>query len=363
MAVGFFCERIYHLLLVLSMATTEFKEDEKILFIAPEFNNLKLIVESLKKSFIFSRIYILNSYAHSGLRKWNHRFRYVYFYKSVKEASKYYPFQHFVLLTCNSQITASFEKIIRQYNPECKVGLGEDGLGTYVNQAALYGVDVDTPKARWMFSLCGLYKPFYAVKDMYVWEPDLVQNERGYHLRRLQKPSLENRDFAEAIQQIFSIEKLPVSDFLFLHQHFNPERADQKGFAAVQRKSLTLLAKTHPQSRLSMKIHPGYLGNDEFPKEIRCFKSTTPFEVALDPSIEKTTLVTLFSTAVFTPFLIWGYTPPLILLYKLADKSHLTDNLEKFVQQFRVLYEKAGGRIEVPQTWDELRDVLLRKDK
>lgn len=360
MIVGYYCDTIYHLLVALSMATAEFRGNERILFIGPAFKNSQFIIQSLKKASVFSHIYVLNTHMYDPWRKWNHRFRYVYFYKSVKVASRRYMFQHFVLLTCNPQMIASFEKIIHKHNPDCKIALGEDGLGTYVHQSS-YGIS--SFKARWMFSLCGLYKHLFAVKDMYVYNPDLVQNERGYHLLRLQKPSLNNRDFVEAVQQVFSIEKLPSADFLILHQPFNTAVQEEKGFDAVQQRMLSLLVQLRSHDKLAMKLHPRTRDENEFPKEIHCFKSTTPFEVALDPSIEKTTLVTLFSTAVFTPFLIWGYTPPLILLYKLADKSHLTDNLEKFVQQFRVLYEKAGGRIEVPQTWDELRDVLLRKNK
>lgn len=360
MAVGFYCETIYHLFVALSMATAEFREDKKILFIGPTFKDSRLIIQSLKKSPVFSHVYVLNTHVYDRWIKWNHRFRYIYFYKSVKKASILYSLKYFILLTCDPPMVASFEKIVHKYNPDCKVAIGEDGLGTYVHQS-LYGVS--SFKARWMFSLCGLYKHLFAVKDMYVYDPDLVQNERGYHLLCLQKPSLENRNFVEAVHQIFSVEKLPSSDFLILHQPFRSDYKEQHNFDMVQQRMLSLLVQLRPHDKLAMKLHPRTREKNEFPKEIHCFKSTTPFEVALDPSIEKTTLVTLFSTAVFTPFLIWGYTPPLILLYKLANKSHLTDNLESFVQQFRVLYEKAGGRIAVPETWDELRDVLLREGK
>lgn len=360
MAVGFYCETIYHLLVALSMATTEFQEDEKILFVAPHFQNGTTILNSLKTCTTFSKMFILNDHAYDKWSTLNRRCRYFCFYGSVKKASEVYLFHHFILLTCDSQMVASFSKVLHKYNPNCKVCLGEDGLASYVCQS-LYRIF--TPRARRMFALFGLYEYFQSVKIMYVWEPDLVQNERKYHLLRLQKPSLNNRDFVEVVQQVFSIEKLPSADFLILHQPFNTAIQEEKGFDTVQQRMLSLLVQLRSHDKLAMKIHPRTRDENEFPKAIHCFKSTTPFEVALDSSIEKTTLMTLFSTAVFTPFLIWGYTPPLILLYKLADKSHLTDNLERFVQQFRVLYEKAGGRIEVPETWNELRDVLLRKDK
>lgn len=358
MAVGFYCDTIYHLLVALSMGTHEFKNEEKVLFLAPHFKDPEKIIFSLKnKVKIFKNVVVLQDHIYDRWAIVHRRLRYFFFYPSVKLASKEYNFTQFILFTCHPQLIALFAKWIHKYNPLCRLSLGEDGLASYINQN-MYRYP-STRKAKFLFALNGLHKFYKEVNEMYVFEPQLVQNENNYKLKKIQKPNLRDPLFKEIADSLFAKETVPNVQFLVLHQPFNTKIAQERQYDDIQKRLLGYLADY--SNSAAIKMHPQSQDMFDFSPKIKCYRSTTPFEMSMTSDIEHIVLTTLFSTAVFTPFLFWGYKPTILLLYKLAGKNLLMTRLENFVKDFKNIYEKAGGTILLPENWKEVQEILQRK--
>ncbi len=358
MAVGFYCDTVYHLLVALSMGTHEFKNEEKILFLAPHFKNPEKIIFSLKnKVKVFDYVVVLQDHIYDRWAIVHRRLRYFFFYPMVKAASKEYNFTNFILFTCHPQLIALFAKWILKYNPSCRLSLGEDGLASYINQN-MYQYP-STKKAKFLFALNGLHKFYEEVNEMYVFEPRLVQNINNYKLKKLQKPDFRDPFFKNIADTLFAKEIVPNVQFLVLQQPFNTKIAQEQKYDDIQNRMLGYLADY--SDSVAVKMHPQSQGSFSARSKIKYYHSTTPFEMSMTPEIEQIVLTTLFSTAVFTPYLFWGYKPTILLLYKLAGKNILMTHLDTFVKDFKNIYEKAGGTILLPKNWEEVKGILQRR--
>ena len=88
---------------------------------------------------------------------------------------------------------------------------------------------------------------------------------------------------------------------------------------------------------------------------------STPFEcICLSTNMENKVLITLSSTAVLTPKMLFDQEPYIILLYKLFSlKSANDERRDRLYYNIANNYNKSE-RVMIPETFEELSDILIK---
>lgn len=109
-----------------------------------------------------------------------------------------------------------------------------------------------------------------------------------------------------------------------------------------------VLIKLHPASRKIL-----------YPKDCQIYKDKVPFEIIMNSfAMSNKILLSIFSTACFSPKQIMNQEPYVIFIYKILKKYFQID--EKYLQTIDDLREEYSdkNRIFVPNSIDELKEIL-----
>lgn len=128
------------------------------------------------------------------------------------------------------------------------------------------------------------------------------------------------------------------------------------------------LSERYGKDNVIVKIHPSYK-ETEYDNQVNLFKSKVPFEVLINMfDIEKTILISIFSTACFTPKSISNKEPCVAFVYKTIS---LKKDGRDFDERMAIRYIKAlqtnyidKDKVFIPNNIDELFsfvDIHLQK--
>lgn len=356
--IGIYCTTIYHLLVAISLAQNDFKDRQVVLFVSPHFDNSRDFIYNLSNNMeekIFQEIVILDDCFGTTRYGIERKIRFFFFYRAAIDRCQKYTYKKFIFFPGNLITASLFAKYISKFSPDCEFAFGDDGLASYVNHDEYTKLSNSQNK---ILSLLSCHKYLQMYKILYVMEPGLVVNNKKFVVKHINHPDFKNREFMELIRKIFSAELLPPCDILYLQQPFIYDSKDLAHFEDIQTVSIDKVCNICRNKKIYIKIHPRTPKNYSTPKNMPKVKSNNLFEASLSPDINRTVLITLFSTAAFTPFLFWGYTPKIILLYRIANKSIVSNNLNEFIKQFRAIYTRYGGEIYEPENWNQLANYL-----
>lgn len=340
-----------------SLAQNEFKGDEVILFISPHFKNSKNIIQRLCENSknVFKEVVILDD--HFGTKKYVliRKFRFIFFYKKAIKLCERCKFQKFIFFPGNLIIASLFAKYICKHNHQCEFAFGDDGLASYINHDEYTKL---SGKQKRLLILLNYQQYLKRYRILYVMEPDLVVTNKHFMLRKITHPDFKNTEFRMLMKKVFVSALIPQCDILYLQQPFIYDSNQFACFEKVQSKSIRDICSICRKKKIYIKIHPRTPENYKIPDNIVRVKGKGLFEASLTSDINQSVLVTLFSTAAFTPFMLWGLTPKIILLYKIANESILTSNLALFLKKFKKVYNQNGGKIYEPENWDQFEYYL-----
>lgn len=356
--IGIYCTTIYHLLVAISLAQNDFKDSKVVLFVSPHFDNSKNIIYNLSNNIgekIFQEIVVLKDYFGTARYGIERKIRFFYFYQAAIERCRKYNYKKFIFFPGNLITASLFAKYISKFTPDCEFAFGDDGLASYINHDEYTKLG---KRQNTISRLLNYHKYLQMYKTLYVMEPGLVMNNKKFMLKHINHPDFKNRGFVELIRKIFTAELLPPCDILYLQQPFIYDSKDLACFEDIQTESIDKVCNICKGKKIYIKIHPRTPRNYSIPQNMPKVKSNNLFEASLSPDINRTVLITLFSTAAFTPFMFWGYTPKIILLHRIANKSIVSNNLNEFIKQFKVIYTRYGGKIYEPENWNQLVNYL-----
>lgn len=356
--IGIYCTTIYHLMVAISLAQNDFKNQEIILFISPHFIDKERVVNNLSsypEEDLFKEIVILNDYFGSKRYAIERKFRFIFFYPKAIELCQKYLFKKFIFFPGNLTIASLFAKYISKNNPCCEFAFGDDGLASYINHDEYTKL---SNNQKHISKLLNYDQYLRLYKTLYVMEPSLVISNKRFILKQISHPNFGDSKFQKVIKEIFLTEVIPACDILYLQQPFIFDSRKFMRFENIQDRSYKVICDACTDKKIYIKIHPRTPRSYVIPSHMIKVKSTGLFEASLTSSINQTMLITLFSTAAFTPFMFWGYTPTIILLYHMANKSILSDNLNEFLRRFKVVYSQHGGKIYEPRDWNQLISLL-----
>lgn len=236
-------------------------------------------------------------------------------------------------------------------NEGAKVAFFDDGIGSYLGDIAHIGSSLGR-KVR--YGLFGHSFEKIAPRKLLLNRPDFVSEDSSLlPVEPLPALSEESAGFWQLAHNVFAYSGVfPYGNFsvVYLSQPVDGgaeiARIDSETVRALRAEHVDYALRPHPR-----ELTKTY-GN--VPVDV----SNDMWELVCQDSIqENTTLLGYFSTAQFTPHLLYGKEPKLIFTFGLAKDAPTYDHFAETVERLKMSYQHPE-RIFVPKSLGELRHAL-----
>lgn len=237
--------------------------------------------------------------------------------------------------------------VLRKVTPQIKFMYYDEGVGNYC-------VDITKWKqgrADRLREMLGYRNPYKKIDQYWVYQPNWVVFQNTFNLKKI--PAIDSKNISF---EIFSkeSERIP-SRYIYLDA---PHR-ETLNISLDYSKLIDAFYEADIITQMCIKRHPiqkksnfEICGMNEFPQ------SDIPWEVLINEAqIEEKILLSICSTAVITPKMLYNREPIVILLYKLFEKEwDLEDTYKLFFNNVSKCYKQ--NRFFVPNTWNEFSEIL-----
>ena len=352
--ICFFCALPYQVITCLNMALFDFKDKKKCLVLFNAFKGYKDVYDVCKASDIFEEVIIVKSdFDINWIQNWNRRYHYFFLYNSLSRLCKKFIFDKIIFFIIDPLNVSHIIKKVLNKNPKCEVCIAEDGIGSYLSNK-LY---LPSEKQLFWFSLLELKKYYEKISYLYLLYPEFLAYKPAQTVRKISKKGFETPEFQKFIAQMFECRKIPKCDYLLLQQPLAQEKEDLKTISDSQERLFQILDSKVKGKSSYIKLHPRTKSFIRLDNCIR-LEQNSPFETMIDENINSSTIVTVFSTAAFTPYMLFSFTPRIILLYRLCDNFIFADDMNKFLKVFVKKYKEEHAEIYIPETIEEFEKLL-----
>lgn len=259
-----------------------------------------------------------------------------------------------------------FSKILygetKKKNKQVELHYIEDGLGAYTSSPI---IRIDTP-AKKIVKLLNRHSMYHAkIDSYYVYEPDLVAKKHDAPYYKLPKLNYEN-DARLIIMTVFGLndasDRQLADKILFFDQPFVND-----GFSIDEKAFINEVRKMSLEEPITIKLHPRSV-TDKY-GDIDILETDLPWELyCLNLEMDNVYLLSIGTTAAFTPYLMFGLEMPVIILasyylkkLKAEKGNEQTMTMLENIVSFSHNYQKnVGAKSHMPESLDELAE-LLRK--
>ncbi len=241
----------------------------------------------------------------------------------------------------------SFNTELINCNPKSSVIMFEDGFANYISN----NLDMIPQTQKLYFKLFKLFgKGFYSINvdKLYVYEPELVNVHYDYPVLKLPKI---NNECHKMLVNIFHANVSPIylkDSVVYLDQPLNQENEDFDVSSLLDRLSKlnSFIYRRHPLQKNS-KIG----GKEDI--------TGTIWEIIGNRFSDRNLLISPYSTALVTPYLLYGKYPVLLFLYKLCllKTSKTIVLMDEFLNRLKTRY---NNNIFVPESISQL-NVIIKK--
>lgn len=364
----FICATPIQLINIINLKTSQFKNDEAVLYILNHSEISKVMYTQMSKNSVFTKVLLLETKSFNA--SWFQKYtitRYIanfcmniypekLLYNIVDDPLQY-DIQWSSYLDRSSQL---FFLVHKKRNPKLKLNLFEDGLYSY----GVLSAKINVFKYK-IFHLLGIKNIMEEVWSLYVYEPSLVKvtNNRLIEIKQISKIA-NNSELKNLFNKIFSFEKKSLDllnyKYIFFDAPISIEELNKKQidmmYFCIKELGDNLRIKLHPRSLLKV---------DKFSKNISDIK--VPLEIlCLNADVTHNVFISVFSTVGITPKLMFNQEPTIIFLYKILDLDKVTyfTYAIECIDIFKGLYSDSRHSIFIPESMEELQNILndLEKD-
>lgn len=338
----------------LNLAINQYAEQEKILILYPNFFEYNRVVDICDKYNIFKDIIVISRSNTPFIANWQRRSRMVRLPDNVTTVLKRDDITDFFIYSLVPLEISLMIKIISKNSPRCCFSLMEDGIGSYLKP----DIHIPTGRALKWIKLFDRMKYLDKIDKLYLVNPKLNVFKGPFEIKKM-IGFKDNKLFWNILRDIFGTVELPDTDILILQQPLFEDYMALPSLGNRQELLYHMLEEKVSLKSLLMKPHPRSKVF-KLPSNIKKVGGKLPFELVHDDKINDMTIVTINSTAAFTPYLIWGLKPNLILLYKLFPELQVSEAMDRFVALFYREYHEHGGTIYIPDTVDDYEHYLQK---
>ncbi len=245
----------------------------------------------------------------------------------------------------------SFFVRLRNINKKAGSVLLEDGSGAYICD------EIEKTSKLWFNRVLRLFNrgPLSVKFNVgYYYRPDLAQYSPGYKVETLPVPSEKTicnckKAFDYSYDESYGKFKMIYftnPDYFVKQYGMTEEEIVEK----ICDKDSSLLIRFHP-ARKNWDLKDYSIDSKNEMWELQC-GGITPSNV----------MISIFSTTMITPFMIYGKNCRLVFLYRLIFKKDdpSLEYADKFLLEFKKIYP---NDIYIPDTFEQARDILRRLNK
>lgn len=339
------CCTPYQILNLINLSINQFHNYEIDLVLVDHFEGYDKLYNKFIDKKIFNKVYLCKHkyIKENGLKE--HKNLYFNIIENYIENFKMDKYDKFILgnnLIISNILFAKLKKL----NKNLDVVLIEDGLLTYTSEFEELKTYVKF--IRRMMGQPIIEKKY--IKSIYVYDRDLICYKINSNTQLINLEKINNR-VANVIKDIFMddiTDSNIYKNIIYLDQPFTSENLN------ISEKEVLKNIKKYLGNEITVKLHPRQN------KEIyNCFdlnileKSKCIWEIELLSinNLEEKTIVTVNSSAAFTPILLYGVETNIILLNNIFNKYNQNNLVYKFINKF---IEKYKTNIFLPDSYEEL---------
>lgn len=347
-SIGFVCCTPYHVILAVYLSLGKmYTKEEKDIYICNHFIGAKSVYDVLKTMNLFKGVYYIedkeNNYGKNKIKKYIRMFR-----RDIKAYDiplKAYRIIHIYSYTYFSIIFSQLQK--EQFGTT--VVMVEDGLMTYMLNKNSHNLIFWRLMNRMPF-LKKRYFTAETINEIFLFRPELNVGNYACAIKRIPKMD-KCEELLSYLNKIFQYTSITqeISDYIIFTQPL-PKRIQNKLEAVslyiVNSLGKSIMYKVHPREKVEnykVKVHGTVL------------ETHAPWELIYMNEREKfkhCTLISVHSTAVFSPMIMFRDDIHILLLNQLLGESN--EQLELFVANF-----SRQSQLKHFKVLDKLVDIQL----
>lgn len=356
---AFVCCTPYHVIVSIHLIQSIYSGENNEIFISNHFENSFDIYKNLKKQKLFKAVYYVTdrhlSYDDSFL-KW--RKIYGLFsrtYQSIISDPVDFNYDNVFLFTY-SYFSVLITDLVKKNNKFSEINMVEEGTLTYM----LGNYDI-VDNIRFYADFIGktvLNRRFLnpnILNAIYLFQPNLYNGELSHKLKKI--PSLKiSINIQKLLNHIFNFEEqgnFVSSKYLFFDQSFSIDGNRLISEFEVVKSISDIL----PRDEILIKLHPRDSKDKYKSFNINVNSSNFPWELIYYnyfKDIKNKVLISVSSSSVFTPKILFNCEHDIILLYKIFGKTDR--RFVKFVNKFKTIYKKKN--VYEPETLNEFQQIV-----
>ena len=343
--IGFYCATPYHVMTAINLMLSKYEGKRAKLYILNHTKDAIALVKRLQKSGLFEDVVFINNSNVTLSMRFKRVWEAFIPNPQIRQIGRNEAYTEFIFF-CYDFLNATYlVKQLRKKNSACQFAFGDDGLGSYME-------DIYTPNKVVMFllRLTGRKKYLTLINQLFVFMPELVFANKQLQTSKIPKYQYKNERFRSIVNEIWPLDALLEQPLLYFQQPIYGEQA--KRVAAMEKQLFARLSEM--SLPFAVKLHPLTYNYDACPAA-QLVHSKIPFECfILQQRSDDKVLISYFSTALFTPFMLFDQTPRLVFLYELTDGSDdILPQYRMFLERFINIYPDQAN-ICVPQSLEEL---------
>lgn len=323
--IGFACGNPYGVIAAMHLARTMHSGEETALYLLHTAAFSREMAEKVENEGIFTLVRLIPDYKPS--KRPNRLFaavRRVFFeFERTRAVTRGFACDTLYFAWGDLPLLANIiRRVGRKKREACAFQFMEEGIGFYTREPVqmLHG----WPKR--LMILAGRMRWLKRADTLCVFEPKLLQGERRLRARTLPKIDFNDAALRGVISRLWPAqsEKLQCSDAVYLSQITLP-----KGYSGQYKKFcfdfdrgvVSLLDQAMPRERYAVKLHPRQKEVDIYPEETRVAAAFPLEAFLLQNDVSDKLLISVNSTALITPYLMFGQSPRLMILHPLFIQS------------------------------------------
>ncbi len=359
----FICSTPLQLMTAINLRVSELVNDDVTLYILDHSHMYEEMYRKVSSAELFTKVILLKTKSFN--RHWLQKYKIARYLikaieylnyervtaKLVDDTTIYDKFWVSFMDRSSWLIFLSYKK----RNKNLELNFFEDGMGSY----QLLTVRQNSLDEK-LSHLLGVKSVFEEMKALYLYEPSLATNTLYPSIEVKPLPKICGEDTKELLNKIFSFDgsdlELLKNRYIFFDSPFPSDEIHKKQLDIidffVEKLGDSFCVKLHPGTRLKDEEHRGYVSNVQTSIEMLCMNS----------DVSNNVFISVLSTVGVAPKLMFGQEPVIIFLYKIIslDKlNHSGDSFITFIENFTNTYTDPG-RIFIPESMEELEEILLR---
>jgi hypothetical protein len=353
---SFICCTPFHILVSIHLAKTKYSNDDNTIFISDHFASSLKIKKKLEQLSVFNNVYYVKDKKLSYDKSVLNFKKITYFFfdnvsKLINKNPEGFNYDQLFIFTNSFFSKILLNKAIKT-NPALQINFVEEGIMTYLLNKQDRNEKLKIYMDKWLQLFFNKrFLNLDIVNKILLFKPAYFMGNINCTLEEIPIINKNDKNFINKLNFVFEYKK--QNDFnnypyIFFDQSFSIDGNGIVNEFEVIKKLINIikveeiLVKLHPRDSVDKfnKIGNLNVSNANFPWEL----------IYLNEDCNNMTLISVNSSALFSPYNIFGEKHKLILLFDLFNLKR--DYLEEFV---RISENK---EIFIPKTEDELRSFF-----